>query len=211
MAMANHNTKWLYLMEPHTASRAIEKALPQVGGTRCGHHHINIHDITRRGRAEISNKKISDYKIIATVRNPFDTIVTRWKYAKSDLSFSEWVGKMFESETGLHPSNGLEETAGHIVYYEHLEEDLETTFGTPVKLDYDPNHKTQEKKEWQEYYQGESELVKRLTIHWFPYLMKYGYDVNPPADFEWSGPFYDDNGPAVEIKQDVRARMVKPI
>ena len=210
MAIANHKSKWLFLMEPHTASRAVTAALPQVGGVRCGHHHIDIATITRRDRAEISAKKIGEYKVIAAVRNPFDMLVTRYKATKSKESFTEWVTKMMGLNR-LEPSNGLEATATHFVYYEHLNEDLAVTFGQYLDLGYDEKHKTAGKRPWQEYYQGESELVKRLTIHWFPYLMKYGYDVNPPADFEWSGPFYEDNGIAVEIKQDVRDRMVKPI
>jgi len=209
MAIANHKSKWLFLMEPHTASRAVTAALPQVGGVRCGHHHIDIATITRRDRAEISAKKIGEYKVIAAVRNPFDMVITRYKAAKSDLSFHEWVMKMMGLNR-LEPSNGLEATATHFVYYEHLAEDLETTFGRPIDLGYDDEHKTVDKEPWQTYYHGEGSLVKALTIHWFPYLMKYGYDVNPPDDFELPAR-WDDSEIEVVIKQDVRDRMVKPI
>ena len=82
MAVINHTQKWIYLMEPHTGSRVVADYLVKnLGGSQIGHHHIALSELTNRNRQHVSAKQVQDYKVIATVRNPFDMLVTKWKYS----------------------------------------------------------------------------------------------------------------------------------
>jgi len=205
MAVVNHSKKWLYLMEPHTASRAVtEVLLNQLGGSKCGHHHISIDHLTRRDRCEIPAKKIGDYRVVTTVRNPFDMLVTRFApQTRHDTNFGEWVRERLDKDIGGPlPSAGLEATASHFVYYEHLVDDLQMTFGEYIDLDWNQKHKTIGKQPWYHYYENDEELVNLLSNHWSGYLSKYGYEVA-----------YDPYAaaPVVAINQTTRDRLVIPI
>lgn len=79
MAVLNQQKRWLYLMEPHTASRAVSKALLyQLECGEFGHHHISITELTDRRRTPTLHN-LHEWDIICTVRNPFDVLVTQWK------------------------------------------------------------------------------------------------------------------------------------
>jgi hypothetical protein len=80
MAVLNQQQKWIYLMEPHTASRAVSKALMyQLECGEFGHHHIGIPELTDRRRTPTLHN-IHRWDICCTVRNPFDVLVTQYKY-----------------------------------------------------------------------------------------------------------------------------------
>ena len=79
MAVLNQREKWIYLMEPHTASRAVSKALMyQLECGEYGHHHMSIPEIMNPRRTPALNN-LHEWDIICTVRNPFDVLVTQWK------------------------------------------------------------------------------------------------------------------------------------
>jgi len=201
MAMINIQQGWIFLEEPHTASRAVRAALAQVGGVSFnGNPHCTLAHITlvpAEQPTSIAPDCIGDYKVIATVRNPFDWVTTKWQRSGTPRDFKFWCLD-FVRRRKLKPSFGLESTADQFLYYEHLSEDLEKTFGRDLNLGYDPTHKTSGKKPWQDYYQSEPELVKTLMAYWLPYLQKYGYQM-------------DASKISVAINPDVRASMVKPV
>jgi len=93
MAVINHTKKWIFLMEPHTASRAVAAALvTQAGGANFGHHHMDTERMVQRDRQMISPKKLAEYTIISTVRNPFDMLITRWKASSfKNTELGVWV------------------------------------------------------------------------------------------------------------------------
>ena len=213
MAVVNHRYKWIYLMEPHTASRATEEyLLKEMGGTKLGHHHIGIPALTRRDREMINPQRLAEYKIISTVRNPFDTLITRWLYNKSAGDLGEWVNRLLELDS-LPCADGLYKQATHFVYYEHLEEDLSILFGKAVRLPRHEKHSTIKKEPWQSYYEYDGlypnpppdmgETVAKMLEYWAPYLSQFGYMVKYK---------YGNDGIhrlSCEIDQSKREKLVK--
>lgn len=79
MAIINPQKKWIYLMEPHTGSRATGIMLQeQCQGSNLGHHHIGIAELTDFRRTRSVPRNLQNYNIICTVRNPFDVLITKW-------------------------------------------------------------------------------------------------------------------------------------
>lgn len=82
MAVVSQRQKWLYVMEPHTASRAVHSAL--MDSLTCGplgHHHADVLELTnkrKRGRVPLLNN-VEDWDLCCTVRNPFDVLVTMYR------------------------------------------------------------------------------------------------------------------------------------
>lgn len=231
MAVVNHQQKWLYLMEPHTASRAVADYLKKhLGGSEVGHHHIGIPELTNRNRTHIPAKQLQGYRIIATVRNPFDMLITKWKYSGKGglhgrraeniarhvgktveeviedhkdmvVPLPEWVEKGLSHPNLIDPSKGLEATATHVVYYEHLNEDLSKLFGREIELPCNEAHKTDGKEYWATYYEGLHDLVLTLSEKWANYLVKYGYHINTDDFVEYF----------VEIDEKIRENRVKSL
>lgn len=158
MALHNIQDQWIYLMEPHTASRATVSVLTKLGGSQIGSHHHSLKQLTGRDRREVAN--LDNYDIIAcTVRNPFDVLVTRWRFGpgKND-PFYEWAWDNRDHPIVADPLRGLWKEANSWIYYEHLQPDLEYVFGTEIDLGYDLNHKTDSKEHWSTYYTDDQEL-----------------------------------------------------
>lgn len=184
MAIVNQRQKWIYLMEPHTASRAVANALMAQGGCgQLGHHHIGVSELTDRRRTQLI-QNISEYDIICTVRNPLDVLVTKWKYGPKDQAFCEWVMERVDKghESVTNPMMGLWRDCNKFVYYEHLEDDLEHVFGKGLNLGFDPTHVTKDKEPWQNYYAdpdcgcGE-ELLDLLMPLYEGFMTQFGYEL----------------------------------
>lgn len=230
MAVVNHVKKWLYLMEPHTASRATSELLmKQCQGAQIGHHHIDIPELTDRRRQHIDPKKLVDYDIICTVRNPFDVLVTKWRFSgkggmmrkraetiarhkgisveevldgplNQPQPFHEWVMSNVAHPNLNNPSRGMPHRATHIVYYEHLNEDISTTFGRPLEVPQIANQKTEGKEPWASYYEEHPDLVDYLVQHWRGYLEKFGYRLTETYD-----------GLSMEIDPEVRSMRTRSV
>lgn len=188
MALVNHEKKFLYLMEPHMASRATVKAVtkfvPKTG--EVGHHHIRLDQLTDWRRQHLDEKRVRDYKILCTVRNPFDTLVTRWRQgALKDTPLPEVVKTLQEDHPLLFPSRGMDRDATHIIMFEALESDLQWVFNNPaITLDYDPMHKTPGKEGWHTYYDDESFDTLYNRPDWQRYMNYYGYRIFRDGSFE---------------------------
>lgn len=178
MAMVNMTHKWLYLWEPHTASRATQEALQSLGGSKIGHHHIDINELTHWRNQQIPLSRIPQFKVLATVRNPLDTLVTRWKFSEfKSQPFVEFVRDNMHLPIVTNASKGLCQQADTILYYETLQSDLDWVFSQAVPLRRNADHKTPDKKNWQHYYYGEWDIVQELTQIYKPYLDMYGYSI----------------------------------
>lgn len=184
MALHNIQDKWLYLMEPHTASRATVAALQQVDGSQIGGHHARISNLTGRDRKHI--RDISVYDIIAcTVRNPFDVLVTRWRIGSGrNDPFHEWAWKNRDHIVVSEPLHGLWKDANSWLYYEHLSSDLNYVFGQELDLGYDDNHKTDSKEGWSDYYDQDGGEVWDYVMehHYSGFCQMFGYSFHKNED-----------------------------
>jgi hypothetical protein len=230
MAVVNHKQKWIFLAEPHTASRATREALlANCGGSPVGHHHIDLKELAGP-REHMDPRRIGEYKVIVGVRNPFDMMVTKYLYAgkgsmvkarasrlaahmgisreeAAKMPFSEvqvmheWIASNNPHPTLNDPSKGMDADGTHFIYYENLAEDLETTFGRPVLKPRDPKHTTSNKKHWSHYYANQPATLMYLQDRWAGYMGKYGYSLDQSIL----------DGLSVSICPEVRRLRVKPL
>lgn len=198
MALANDYFKWLYVFEPHTASRATQNALlKHVPHTQqASHHHATFREMVTCNRTgKTPFERFFGYHVICTVRNPFSVLVTGYHREHAGKSFSEWLDVMLNCPRAQVPLHrGLWQDASTFVYYEHLQEDLNWVMGRDVPLEYWENHKTEGKKPWQEYYTLDQ--INRLLMFWQPFLDHFGYY------------FHEDQ---LLVDKDVRLRRTKQI
>ncbi len=180
MAVINYDRKFIYLFEPHAASRATQDALKEyvAGTSTVGHHHISMEHLTSWRRQHIEPKRVKTFKVITTVRNPFDTLITRWKHGEhKNKSLEDFVDHTWDHELTA-PAKGLYEEASLFCWYERLQDDLRLMFTRPnLDLGYNPLHKTPEKKPWQDYYTFK--LFDRVCQRpdWIDYMNRFGYRV----------------------------------
>jgi len=202
MAIVNVHQKWIYLMEPHTASRAVNDYLmANKMGSKIGHHHIGIPELTDRRRQHIT-VDISQYKIICTVRNPFDVLVTQWKHSQQKVEFIEWMEKAVNSDTlAATPLMGLWRQCNTFVYYEHLNEDLSTVFGRKIELDRNPAHKTEGKRPWLDYWCQDLKLLDTLYAKYSEFNSMFGYRLTYDTDL----------GVVMGIDQETREKRCRSI
>ncbi len=158
----SHELKIVYFGVPRTGSRAVAQFLKErhkahaVGkSVRLGEHHgIDPHTLKRC--------REFDYRIIATVRNPWDVIVSWWHHNP------EWFGKpnaefaQFARRFPRHQKNKylLEDRlflrytreATHVIKWERLEKDLARVIRQPVEL---PVLGASDRQPYQTYYDAE--------------------------------------------------------
>jgi hypothetical protein len=202
MAVINMERKWLFLFEPHTASRWTKRALTSIKFSEIGHHHIDIPELTNWRRQHIPKHRILDFKVMATIRNPFDVLVTKWRFGPlRDKSFREFFEERKETPEVMTPLKGLYKQASTIFYYEHLQSDLDYVFGGMLNLpDRNTAETTEGKKPWQEYYRGEFGMVRHLMDTWQSFLSISGYDIG-----------YVGGELNCSIHQAARQRWTKPV
>lgn len=200
MAAINYNRKFIYLFEPYCASRTTLKLLKgQVAGTsEVGHHHITLDHLTDWRRQHINPKRTKDFRVVTTVRNPFDILVTQWMKSVHRHEKIDYFIHINRASSPMDPAFGLYKDAAHFCWYEDLENDLRWMFtDLDLTLEYDDAHKTKEKKPWQEYFNPE--LIDMLSKRpaWIAYMERFGYRV------------YSDGG--FEMDMGIRANLCKPL
>lgn len=91
MAVWNPKYKYLFLCEPHTGSRStVEGLLAQARSKEIGHHHIGLPEIRQKGL--VPRHQLAKAITFATVRNPYDLLVTRWVFHnKRRDSFADYL------------------------------------------------------------------------------------------------------------------------
>lgn len=200
MAVINYNRKFIYLFEPHAASRATQIALKEyvAGTSTVGHHHIAMEHLTSLRRQHVNPRRTKDFKVVTTVRNPFDTLITKWQHGEHKTKPIEEFVDLAWDHTSLSPGLGLYKEASLFCWYERLQEDLRWMFKNPeLDLGWNPLHKTEDKKLWPTYYSFS--LFHRLSRRpdWIDYMNRFGYCV----DFDGY----------VELSKNVRTELCQQI
>lgn len=137
MSVVNHEWQFIFLHEPHTGGRAIEKALMTLP-TSCnfnGEHHILVDDMIDKGF--VAPKQFDEYKKFRVIRNPYDWLVTCWtQNDKRRKPFYDWA-----ITSGLSFMQGgtlfwrYNTYADYEICFERLKNDLFYTLGFQVPLD----------------------------------------------------------------------------
>lgn len=202
MSVVNHDNKWLFLCEPHTASRGTSEALLKLPGSQTiGHHHQTLTQLTdpmKEGTTPL--EELIGYDVICTVRNPLDVIVTHWKVSsnsrRDQWPFDKWLKFNIHTPMVNIPLHRMLWSHCNIIcYYEHLQEDLDRVFKQPVPLGYDEKHKTRHKEHWSTYYHNG--LLDYIMIYYQNFFDNFGY--------------YFDGQLCVRVDQSVRQKRVRPI
>ena len=196
MAIYNRDLKFIYLFEPHTASRAVLQHLPKYvrGCAKIDHHHIGIQEMAHWRNAKLRPKDALQSRIICTVRNPFDTLITRYRVSGfKHVEFQRFLDNQMENPIIINPGMGLYQEAEYHCYYEDLEEDLRWMFNRPeLTLGWDDKHKTAGKEPWWTYYTDKGS-VDKLCHTWRAYFTRFGYQID-----------FRDGRPYLEIDPDIR-------
>ena len=197
MAVIHRRQKWMYLFEPHTASRATQRVLISIGGMQCGAHHDGVTQM----RTRLRQQHITEYDIAATVRNPIDALVTRYiKNNLEGLSFDVWVDRNKIKE----PLSGLWRGANRYCWYENLQGDLNHMFHRNSSNDSDfvlehlDNDKTPGKQPWWTY---PSQATIDLLLGRFKSFMEmFGYEY-----------FKEGGEPRMGIRAEAVKKWCKPM
>jgi len=201
MAVINQNEKWIYLFEPHTASRATQKELMKIEGSEeFGHHHVGLTEMTDPRRQKTTPlATFAGFDVICTVRNPFDVLVTNWKAGSSrDWEFDEWIEfNLHQSIVNVPLHRGLWQQANIICYYEYLQEDLNFIMGREVPLGYNQGHITHGKQHWSTYYNKSN--LNLLLMYYQNFMDSFGYR------------FSDSKRTSVEVDELIRQRRRRRI
>ncbi len=152
-----------FIFEPHTASRAITKAVLATGDwTEYQDHHNML-------------VGFSDTVKYCFIRNPFDVLVSKWRVgAHKDKTFREFFELRKHTPEVKRPLYDIYLNANILLYYESLPDSLKLIVPT-AELDFDPKHKTPGKdKPYQEYY--EPYMVDYLRREWEGFLEYHQYE-----------------------------------
>lgn len=122
MAVVSDKFKYIFLAEPHCASRAIRDALiEQHGANGVGHHHMTRVHLLRK---EMINLRRQRYKFFSVVRHPFDVLLTGYYFTKMVIPFSDYL--RWKLEHGLrfvHDSKVL--PSDTYIHFERLDVELD--------------------------------------------------------------------------------------
>lgn len=190
--IVNHKARWVFFCEPHTASRACQIALPKCfpDAEPIGAHHDGPDKLP---------PECEDYTFVTTVRNPFETLMTkRWGAATRREPVESYLERMWNHDH-LKPCYGFCFRCQRIVYYEHLVEDLRTIFGNKsLGLKHDYRHASPNKPKWHEHIPREwiMRYGQRQDVVW--YMAAFGY-------------FIDYDTGKVEIGSRFREAYVYPV
>lgn len=190
MTVWNHKGKFVFLCEPHTASRATEKAIYQqmAGTSKLPRQHMPPSEL---------ESSLQGYAHVATVRNPFDVLVTLYHRPYNNrMTFRAFVQSKWDHRDTC-TTFWYAVDCDHIIYYEHLESDLKRVLRFDLELGRDPKHSSAGKKPWHTYYDEETFERLKTRDDWKRYLDTFGYDVSLDG--------------RVVIDSEIRERLSQPI
>jgi len=175
MTMINRESRLVFLAEPHTASRAVRRALQKAQGWEyVKPHHAWVPDLIEKGLIT------EDFTSLVTLRNPLDVLVTQWRYSHyQDLTFAGWLGEMMGHEEIEFPMRGIWQCADHFLYYEHLTEDWQHFFPKGPALERHSEDRTDKKGHWSDHYQDKPSWVEYLLSRYESFLTQFGYSIDP--------------------------------
>ena len=169
MAVINLDSGWVYLANPHTASRATTAALCKLPGSiEVAPHHANLHFLHEEYPATKECQVV-----FHIVRHPLDWLVSRFLCTGGQKGkFRDW----FKKYPAPIYRKFLKQTTD-FGNYENLISDLARLTGHEVALGYDNDHKTQGKVDDYMWYWEQSDVdfaIKRFESD----FDNYGYDKN---------------------------------
>ena len=165
--------KFLYLGTPRCGSSAVHDALKNVPEVKLFHQHITVPEIKR------VHSGLGPELRMATVRNPYDLVVTWWLRARRNdrVTLLEFVRdfqhRLFERDGRLFYlcTDDVE-----ILRYETLQEDLDRNLAKagvrPVVLD--RVNVTEGKRDWRSYYGPEE--IAAVEERFGHEMDRYGYE-----------------------------------
>lgn len=174
MAVWNPKYGYLFLCEPHAASRStVEGLLTQDESREIGHHHVGLPEI--RQKSLIPRQQLQEALTFAIIRNPYDLLVTRWFYHdKRRHEFGDYVRISWEHEqiggTLFWRTKGVKRYATHELLPGSLNELLAGVNAPPVTLL--RRGITRDKPKWWTLY--DKELLDYVTQH-FEDVGRYNY------------------------------------
>jgi hypothetical protein len=172
MAVIHLANKWVFLCEAHTASRMTQELLlKQVPGTiEIQPHHRPPYKIRR-------DYVIDDFTLVAAVRNPWDSLITKWfRPSNRQLPLHTYITNSWnhrDTEPSYHYANECD----RIIWFEHLESDINRIFGGPFEFSHHDGHKSEDKGPWHTYYDSEQFQRVQQREDWKQYCEWFGYDV----------------------------------
>lgn len=174
MAIINYTEKWVYFMEPHTASRAIHDALVKVNGCQSiGPHHGDYKRIWDRAT---NQDGLLGFDLICTVRNPLEVLVKLWMISHDRFgTFPNWLALKCGEEFSLSRLGGFWKSCNIVCWYENLQEDLNFVLQKDVNLIHNPEHKTPNKQPWQTYYNDA--MFDMAFAFCKPFMDEFGYEI----------------------------------
>ncbi len=149
MAVVNTHIGFVYLANPHVASRATTKALLALRGSRIvANHHADLSIVTQEYPICVAACPI----VFHTVRHPLDWLVSR--YLCNGGKRGEW--KAWLRKRPSRPIfDRFDGQTTAFIKYENLAEDLAQTVGHDISLDYESDHKTPGKHNYMSYWEDE--------------------------------------------------------
>ena len=162
----------LFVENPKTASKSVRTMLEKHGGTDIGHNHWNLRNVKEFGSFR--------YRVVM-VRNPFDRMVSGFHYATRGVGdFKSWVKGM---DYVLAPGIDFKRTSqlhwtcqcNVVLKFEEMDKVIETfrTILDNPDLELPHNHKTQNRKPYQEYYDAETRAI--IEDRFAMDILKMGY------------------------------------
>jgi hypothetical protein len=176
MAVANEKWQFVFLAEPHTASRAVRDALLKLPSSyKAGSHHISMRAMLNY--KNLRHRKHNYYTTFCVVRNPADIMVTIWlqsyEYTKQGQTLGEFIRRFGVNKPTTYFFKHAP-TANHVLCYEDLQEELNcllrSLYAPSVTLD--TVGPTKDKEPWFRYYTIE-DLEYMLSN--FPEVPQWGY------------------------------------
>lgn len=180
MALIHRERNLIFLAEPHTASRAVKRALLRAenGWEYVMPHHATTYQL-------IENNVLTEAEVLASIilsviRNPLDVLVTQWRYSSfQNGSFASYLGEVKGKPELEEPLRGYWKQANRIIYYEHLTEDWRWFFPKGPPLEHFHADRTDKKGHWSDHYRDKLSWVAYLLEQYKEFLDAYGYQIDP--------------------------------
>ena len=176
MAVANEKWQFVFLAEPHTASRAVRDALLTIPGTyKAGSHHISMAAMLNYKNLRHRNRDY--YTTFCVVRNPADIMVTIWlqsyEYTKQGQTLGDFIRRFGANKPTAYFFKHAP-TANEVLRYEDLEGGLNCLLRSihAPSVVLDTVGQTKDKGPWFRYYTIED---LEYVLSNFPEATKWGY------------------------------------
>ncbi len=168
LAVVNLEFSFVFLANPHTASRATTTALLKLPGSMCvANHHAQLIDVT-----QVCQEAKRCKTVFQTVRHPLDWLVSRYFCNGGERGeWKTWLRKRKRNSI----FHRFRTEASHFATYENLEYDLLLLVGRDVTLTRIAKHKTHDKPN--DYMSMWDEEDIAWAKQYFPLdFENYGYD-----------------------------------